>query len=277
MEQFASGWKRSYYGKGDVIAYRLNRDGHVPNEQSPVFGANVLMLVYGETFWRTYTEGDNSGLVATDSMKNFIQRETMNFAGDALSDYCHFLAATFVNKYAQVEGVQVSAVEIPYRPVNGQVAFAPAGPERATARVELSRSAVVEATCGIRGFKLLRLGGSAFHGFVRDEYTTLPEAHDRPLFVHMNVGWTNADLSRCAPSEDIRDVAISTFCDVDSASIQELVYQIGVRVLASFEQIASVDFYAENRLWDTAQTGDGASVYTDARPPFGVITLTLER
>ncbi len=27
MEQFASGWKRSYYGKGDVIAYRLNRDG----------------------------------------------------------------------------------------------------------------------------------------------------------------------------------------------------------------------------------------------------------
>ena len=25
MEQFASGWKRSYYGKGDVIVYRLNR------------------------------------------------------------------------------------------------------------------------------------------------------------------------------------------------------------------------------------------------------------
>ena len=42
-------------------------------------------------------------------------------------------------------------------------------------------------------------------------------------------------------------------------------------------QIAAVDFYAENRLWDTAQTGEGAAVYTDARPPFGVITLTLER
>jgi len=193
VEQFASGWKRSYYGKGDVIAYRLNRAGHVPNEQSPVFGANVLMLVYGETFWRTYTEGDNSGLVATDSMKNFIQRETMNFVGDALSDYCHFLAATFINKYAQVEGVQVSAVEIPYRPVNGQVAFAPAGPERATARVELSRSAVVEATCGIRGFRLLRLGGSAFHGFVRDEYTTLPDIHNRPLHMWLDLEWRYSD------------------------------------------------------------------------------------
>ena len=93
----------------------------------------------------------------------------------------------------------------------------------------------------------------------------------------MNVGWTNAVLTRCAPSEDVRDVAVSTFCDVDSASIQELVYRIGVRLLESFEQIASVDFYAENRLWDTAQTGGDAVVCTDARPPFGVITLALER
>ena len=26
MNQFASGWKKSYYGKGDVTVYRLNRD-----------------------------------------------------------------------------------------------------------------------------------------------------------------------------------------------------------------------------------------------------------
>ena len=26
MQQFASGWKKSYYGKGDVTVYRLNRD-----------------------------------------------------------------------------------------------------------------------------------------------------------------------------------------------------------------------------------------------------------
>jgi urate oxidase/2-oxo-4-hydroxy-4-carboxy-5-ureidoimidazoline decarboxylase len=136
VEQFASGWKRSYYGKGDVIAYRLNRDGQAPAGQSPVFGASVLMLVYGDAFWRTYTEGDNTGLVATDSMKNFIQRETLNYPGDDLLDYCRFLSATFAAKYPQVQGVQVSAVEIPYAGVNdGQMAFAPVGPERATARV----------------------------------------------------------------------------------------------------------------------------------------------
>ena len=92
MEQFASGWKRSYYGKGDVIVYRLNRDGLAPAGQSPVFGASVLMLLYGDAFWPTYTTGDNTGLIATDSMKNFIQRETMNFPGSDLEGFCHFLA-----------------------------------------------------------------------------------------------------------------------------------------------------------------------------------------
>ena len=75
----------------------------------------------------------------------------------------------------------------------------------------------------------------------------------------------------------MRDLAVSTFCEIRSASIQELVHQIGVRLLERFPEIATVDFYAENRLWDTVTQGDGATVYTDARPPFGVIHLTLER
>ncbi len=145
MEQFASGWKRNYYGKGDVIVYRLNRDGKLPAGQSPVFGANIKMLVYGDAFWPTYTTGDNTGLIATDSMKNFIQRETLNFEGGDLEDCCQFLGAKFLATYPQVEGVQISAVEIPYAALPGSaVAFAPAGPERATARLELNRAGVVE-------------------------------------------------------------------------------------------------------------------------------------
>jgi urate oxidase len=124
VEQFASGWKRSYYGKGDVIVYRLNRDGKSPAGGSPVFGANILMLLYGDAFWPTYTTGDNTGLIATDSMKNFIQRETLNYSGPDLEGCCQFLASKFLAKYSQVEGMQVSAVEIPYAGLPGaHVAF----------------------------------------------------------------------------------------------------------------------------------------------------------
>jgi urate oxidase len=147
----------------------------------------------------------------------------------------------------------------------------------AVAALDLDRNGVVSARSGWNALHLIKLAGSSFAGFVRDEYTTLPETEDRPLFVHMNIGWTNADLTRCAPAEDVRDTAISAFCEIRSASIQELVHQVGVQVLESFPEISAVDFYAENRLWDTAVSGEEASVYTDARPPFGVITLTLER
>src|SRR3984957_20695014 len=106
--RFASGWKRSYYGKGDVSVYRLNR------AENSLFAANVTLLLYGDAFWPTYTTGDNTGLVATDSMKNFIQRETLNYAGPDLEDYCRFLAAKFLDTYPQVEGAQVSASEVPF-------------------------------------------------------------------------------------------------------------------------------------------------------------------
>ena len=162
MNRFASGPKRHYYGKGDVIAYRLNRDGKAPAGGVPVFGANVLLLLYGETFWKTYTEGDNTSLIATDSMKNFIQRETMNFTGNDLEEYCRFLGEMFLAKYPQVEGLQISASSIPYAPLDGNVAFVPSGPDVATARIEIDRTGIVEAVSGVRGLKLLRLGGSAF-------------------------------------------------------------------------------------------------------------------
>src|SRR5271166_2706754 len=192
MHQFASGWKKSYYGKGDVTVYRLNRDsGH-----GAVFGANVLILIYGDAFWPTYTTGDNTGLIATDSMKNFVQREMLNYQGPDLEDCCRFLGTKFLQLYPQVEGVQMSAVEIPYAALpNSDVAFAPAGPDRATARLELNRDGVVEIASGISGFKLLRLGGSAFHGFVRDQYTTLPDIANRPLHMWLDLEWPYTDSS----------------------------------------------------------------------------------
>src|SRR5450432_1896128 len=96
LHNFASRQHRNYYGKADVIVYRLNRDGAPP----PVFGASVTMLLYGDAFWPTYTTGDNSQLIATDSMKNFIQRETMRFDGNDLEGFCSFLAETFLDTYS---------------------------------------------------------------------------------------------------------------------------------------------------------------------------------
>lgn len=283
MNQFASGWKRSYYGKGDVAVYRLNRDGKTAAGGSPVFGANITILVYGDAFWPTYTTGDNTGLVATDSMKNFVQREMLNYEGADLEDCCRFLGAKFLETYPQVEGVQMSAVEIPYATLpDSEVAFAPAGPDRATARLELSRDGVVEIASGISGFKLLRLGGSAFHGFVRDRYTTLPDIANRPLHMWLDLEWLymepSAGFSSGAITMAVRRIVHGVFHGFESGSIQQVIYQIGTKMLADIPGIAEVHLEADNRTWDTiVERGEELGVYTEARPPFGCLGLRLKR
>jgi urate oxidase/2-oxo-4-hydroxy-4-carboxy-5-ureidoimidazoline decarboxylase len=282
VNTFASGPKRHYYGKGDVIAYRLHRDGKPPAGGSPVFGASVLLLVYGETFWKTYTEGDNAGLIATDSMKNFIQRETMNFGGNDLEGYLKFLGEMFLAKYPQVEGLQISASEIPYASMGGSVAFAPTGADTATARLEIDRSGIIEARSGVRGFKLLRLGGSAFKGFVRDEYTTLPDLHNRPLHMWLDVEWSyvtpHAAFSSGGVTAQVRHIVRDVFTSFESGSIQQVIYQMATKILMDVPTMAEITLEANNRTWDTiAEQGDERGVYTDARPPFGCLGLTLRR
>jgi urate oxidase len=72
-------------------------------------------------------------------------------------------------------------------------------------------------------------------------------------------------------------MVVETFASFESASIQHLVYEMGVRALERFSEIGSISFRAENRLWDKADEAESTVVYTEARPPFGVIDLTLQR
>jgi urate oxidase/2-oxo-4-hydroxy-4-carboxy-5-ureidoimidazoline decarboxylase len=287
LHHFASGLKRNYYGKGDVVAYRLQRDGRVADGQSPVFGANVTILIYGQAFWPTYTTGDNANLVATDSMKNFVQLETLAFTGADLEAYARVLAEKFLSTYPQTEGIQIEAVEVPYEGVGGsKISFAPSGPERALARLELQRNGVefrtVEVCSGIRGFKLLRLGGSAFTGFVRDQYTTLPEIKNRPLHMWLDMEWTYMDPEAAFSAGGItaraREIVRGIFEGFESGSIQEIIYQIGMAMLNDIPEIAEIHLEANNRTWDTVvEVGEKAGVYTEPRPPFGCLGLTLHR
>ncbi len=288
MRHFMSGGKRNYYGKGDVIVYRLNRDGQTPPGKSPVFGANVLMLIYGDAFWPTYTTGDNTGLIATDSMKNFIQRETLNFPGDDLESYGRFLAAKFLDTYPQAEGVQLTATEIPYRGAGeGSAAFAPAGPERATARIELRRSAVHRRDrrsalrnrrlppAPARRQRLPRLRARPVHHAAR--YPQPPAAH---------VASTSTGCTPIPPPHTVTAPSrhrSAPWCIRPSrpsnrAASSRSSTRLGISCWQRSPSIAEVNLEANNRTWDTvAESGDTLGVFTDARPPFGCLGLTVKR
>ena len=282
MERLASGPKDHYYGKADVTVYRLIRDGRVPAGRSAVFGANVKMLTWGGAFWPTYLRGDNTGLIATDSMKNFIHRETFAFTEFGLEDYCRFIGEKFLNSYPQVEGVQMSALQIPYSGLEGGVACVPSGPDQAFARIEMTRDGVVSAASGIRDFKLLRLRGSAFQGFVRDQHTTLPDRPSRVLHMWLDIEWSYTRIDAAFTDGDItsrvRRIVMDVFKSFESGSIQQIIHTMGTRMFADIPDITELRFEATNRTWDViAERGEELGVYVDPPAPYGVLGLTLTR
>jgi urate oxidase/2-oxo-4-hydroxy-4-carboxy-5-ureidoimidazoline decarboxylase len=282
VEQLASGPKDHYYGKGEVTVYRLIRDGSAPAGRSPVFGANVKILAWGGAFWPTYLKGDNTGLIATDSMKNFIHRETFSFPAFGLEDYCRYLSEKFLGLYAQVEGIQMTATEIPYAGLGGGVAYVPGGPEQAFARIEFTRQGVVDAISGIRGFRLLRLRGSSFKGFVRDEHTTLPDRPSRVLYMWLDMEWSYTNVEAAFTDGDIasrvRSIVTDVFMTFVSGSIQQMIHQMGTRIFADIPQITELRFDATNRTWDVIEErGEELGVYVDPPAPYGILGLTLTR
>jgi urate oxidase len=258
------------YGKGAVSVYRIEGD--------KLFAAEIALLIGEDVFVPSYTEGDNSLVVATDSMKNFVHRVALDYAGDSLEDLLREIAGRFLERYEHVETVNLTVTELSFERREGLV-YQRLYDDSAWASLASGRQgpALVVERSGRRGLHLVKLSGSSFAGFVRDEHTTLPESFDRPLFIHMDATWENADSGRRADGRALRASFIGTFADFESASIQHLVHEMGVRALEEFPELASISFTAQNRLWDTAQTAEAATVYTDARPPYGLIELTLRR
>jgi urate oxidase/2-oxo-4-hydroxy-4-carboxy-5-ureidoimidazoline decarboxylase len=258
------------YGKGAVSVFRI--------EGERLFAAEITLVIGGEVFIPSYTKGDNSMVVATDSMKNFIHKVAVDYRGETLEELLHAIADRFLDRYELVESVNLTAKELTFEQREGLV-YQRLYDDAAWAWVVNRRKGprTIHERSGRSGLHLVKLSGSSFAGFFRDEHTTLPDSFDRPLFIHMDATWENADSTKRADGLALRESFMRTFADFESASIQHLVHEMGVRALEQFPELASISFKAENRLWDTAQTADDAVVYTDARPPYGLIELKLDR
>ncbi|WP_372813248.1 MULTISPECIES: factor-independent urate hydroxylase [Paenibacillus] len=296
------GKRTMYYGKGDVLVYRTYVK---PLEVSPIpesaytgsdnviFALNVTVSVSGDAFLPSFTQADNSMVVATDSMKNFMLRHAADFEGSTVEAFLRHAACLLLHKYAHMSGVELSAERLPFDAVpiaagNGE--FRGSGlvyrrsrneSGRFTVRVERTGQSLetVKQSAEITNLHLIKVSGSSFANFVRDEYTTLPESFNRPLFIYLNIGWEYAkaddalDGQAYAAPEQIADIAHTVFHEVNSASIQSLIYVIGLRILERFPQLGRIWFESNNRTWETvAESAAGSSeakVFTEPRPPFG--------
>jgi urate oxidase len=262
-----------------------------------IFALEVDVEVFGNNFLPAYTEGDNSNVVATDSMKNFVLRQGLAFEGSTLEELLNLLGTQFLRTYPQMESIRLTGRELPFLPMGEnldpeRVLFQRSHNDFALATLDFTRDGdepmITAHSCGRINLELFKVTGSAFTHFVQDEYTTLPERVDRPLFIRLDVYWTYADIATLlhpnlcgyVAAEQVRDLIQTVFATFVSESIQHLVYEMGHRLLERFPLLASVTFDAQNRTRElvTASTSnEKVKIYTDPFTAYGDIKLTLNR
>ncbi len=302
------------YGKADVKVYRTSAEpltGITPIPESPfqrrenrLAAAQIEVVVHGTRFLAAYTEGDNRNVVATDTMKNFIHAASLRARARTLEEWLLEIGTAFLGTYPAMERLTMRGRELPFPaaivPAADGDGFAESDRlfsrdrgDRATARLELARDAdgsveITDHESGREGLQLIKVTGSAFADFARDEHTTLPERRDRPLYIWLDVGWRYADAShavladpgRYVAAEQVADLAAAVFHEFVSLSIQHLVHEMGLRMLERWPQLESVSFDAQNRLWDEGATSaedPRLKTYADPRPPYGHIGLVMRR
>jgi urate oxidase len=270
---------QSNYGKCEIRLVKVVR-GEARHELSDV---TVDVMLEGD-FDAAHSEGDNSALIATDTMRNAVYVLAAKHDVSELEAFGRALVEHFVVAGPTVERAQIRLVAHPWaRLGEHEHAFQrAAGGERVAVVSGDGHSFRVEA--GVEGLDVLRTTGSGWSGFARDELTTLPETEDRILATAVSARWTYAEggLDYGAAWHAARDAILESFGDHYSPSVQFTLRRMGRAVLKAVEAIERVHLSLPNRhhlLYDLSRFGleNPNEIFHATTEPFGLIEGTVER
>ena len=116
----------------------------------------------------------------------------------------------------------------------------------------------IEIRSAISGLLVLKSTGSAFHGFVRNEYTALPEVWDRILSTEVDAGWvwniykTLKDVESAVPEfdktwDEARTITLRKFAQEESPSVQNTMYHMCEDILAAAPTVQTVEYSLPNK------------------------------
>jgi urate oxidase len=192
-------------------------------------------------FVAAYTEGDNGGVLPTDTMKNTVYALAAEHPFDDVEDFGLILSDHFLANNPRAVRVRVDLVEHLWEPIEagGDVhphAFRQAGSERRTAEVTRDGKGA-RVLAGLEDLVVMKTAKSAFEGFPRDRYTTLPETTDRILATAVRATWrySRPYVPFGQLWREVRRVLLETFARHDSRSVQHTLHAMGEAVLETLD------------------------------------------
>jgi len=261
------------YGKAEVRLVTVQREGTVHHLKE----LTVSTSLRGDLA-ATHLTGDNADVVATDTQKNTVYAFAKEAPVGEIEDFALRLGRHFVGSFEHITGARILIDEHGWNRISGHDhAFSQAGSEKRTTAVTVQGDQAWVVS-GLDDLVVLKSTGSEFHGFPRDQYTTLAETNDRILATAVTARWRyqGDGIDWATSHAEVRRILLETFADKHSLSLQQTLYAMGEAVLKEREEVAEVRLSLPNKhhfLVDLSPFGlkNDNEVFYAADRPYGLI------
>jgi urate oxidase len=273
---------KNSYGKSQVRLTKVTRRG----ERHELMELSANIELEGE-FTESYTAGDNSRIVATDTMKNTVYALAATHLLENIESFAMLLANHFLEKFSHVAGATVAIQQDRWMRIaeDHAHAFVSGGNEKRTCRVIRRRSASkADRSGGIEELVVVKTTRSAFAGFLRDAFTTLPETMDRIMGTSVSAEWhySPGDHDFNSVYDRARAALIDVFAKHYSKAVQETLYEMGRAALDACPEIEEISITLPNqhRIPVNLQPfglENKNEIFVPQDEPFGLIKGTIRR
>jgi urate oxidase len=270
------------YGKAGNHLFKVVR----ATDRHEVRDYRVDVALSGE-YDAVHTHGDNTGAMATDTMRNTVYAVASQNTFDSPERYGLQLVDYLLTQ-PRVTGAKVSVVEqrwdrivVDGRPHDHAFTKAAGGKHTAVVTGAGEQRAV---TAGVDDLHVLKTTNSGWSNFLEGGYRTLKDTDDRILATSITATWDYREPSGDFGTwwDGVNEQIARTFTDHFSPSVQNTIWRMGQAILQRFEQIERVSFTLPNKhhlLYDLAPFGldNDREIYWVTVEPYGRIQATVER
>jgi urate oxidase len=290
---------QNQYGKAETRVVKITRDGATHH----IKDLNVSVSLSGDMDDVHYS-GSNANVLPTDTTKNTVFAFAQEHGIASAEEFGILLARHFVAGQEPIKRARIRVEEYAWDRIEAAGAdsrsdgadgtnhsFVRRGQEVRTAQVTHDGE-TWEVLTGLKDLSVMNSTDSEFWGYVKDRYTTLPEAYDRVLATDIAAWWRHTwdgDEER-TPDWDssyrhARRHILEAFAETYSLSLQQTLFQMGSRVITGRPEIDEIRFSLPNNHHFVVdlkpfgienETPDGA-VYFAADRPYGLIEATVLR
>jgi urate oxidase len=296
------------HGKGRVRVVKVKRTP----ERHYVQQLKVEILVEGEAVSGSYYTGDNSQVLATDTIKNMVYVLAKKHEFDSMEEFGIIVAKFFVTQHkdqmskATVKIVDDNWVRVQNEDSQGRVrehhhAFVRSGSEERFCTVVANGKKYgqpdISVMSGLRELKVMKTTQSSFFNFKRDEFTTLPDTADRLVGTEVTATWRYNDVTSPRvvktfqqQAQDVRDTLVDVFAgpaDIGSPSpaVQYSLFKMGEAVLHKYPNIVDITMNmpnVHNLPYDQSKFGlhnehPHGEIFVPVDEPHGIIEATVTR